>query len=168
MRAPKALPPGVNGVIASSDFAPARQWSPLELDILGTPDSGPELGGRLTFSLGSSLDFRSLLLTYFFTALVFLAHDVAERHHLQGRTAGVRAQSQGSLFHLLHTYLQSGLRAGCAHVGANKPQAAKCADSGQAGAESRSTMQEYGLLAASERWHGIQCKSAVVWFVLER
>lgn len=39
MRAPKALPPGFNGVIAPSDFAPARQWSPLELDILGTPDS---------------------------------------------------------------------------------------------------------------------------------
>ena len=40
--------PQAGGVKARSDSAPARKWSPLKLDVLGTPDSwgpGPAAGG---------------------------------------------------------------------------------------------------------------------------
>lgn len=65
-----------------------------------------------------SLDFHSLLLTYFFIALVFLAHNFAEHHHFQGHTCGVTAKP---VFYLLHMSLHSALFAECVHVAVNQP-----------------------------------------------
>lgn len=120
--------PRADGVKPGSDFTPAGERSRLQPDVLGTPDSqgqgqGQAAGGvgRQPMFLGGSLDFGSLLLTHFLTALVFLAHDFVERQHFPGRTRGVTAASPCSVPYRSNVDLRGGPCARSAHAAVSEP-----------------------------------------------